>query len=233
MTELPVAPSNTDEAYGFKPTSDNGLPPDGSVLHGERPNERGTITRHRKKHSRRILEWVVVIVLAVIAAALLRALVVQAFYVPSGSMLPTLQVGDRIIVVKIGYTIHRGDIIVFRRTPADTGTTDADLVKRVIGLPGETISSSGTTVLIDGKALSEPWLPRLTTQRSSQSVVNCAERAENIPRTKVAPGHYFVMGDCRGNSDDSRDWGTVPASYIVGKVFVIVWRFGHPYLHWF
>ena len=67
--------------------------------------------------------------LAVLVAAGLRTFVVQAFYVPSGSMLPTLQIGDRIIVLKIGYTINRGDVIVFRRTPADTYTTDADLVK--------------------------------------------------------------------------------------------------------
>ena len=88
---------------------------------------------------------VAVVLLAVLVAGGLRAFVVQSFFVPSGSMLPTLQIGDRIIVTKVNYTIHRGDIIVFRRTPADTSTTDADLVKRVIGLPGETISSRGAT----------------------------------------------------------------------------------------
>ena len=62
----------------------------------------------------------------------------------------------------------------------------------------------------------------------------CAPRAaENIPLTKIAPGHYFVMGDCRGDSADSRVWGTLPGSLVVGRVFVIVWRFGHPYFHWF
>ena len=172
-------------------------------------------------------------VLAVLAAAGLRTFVLQAFYVPSGSMLPTLQLGDRIIVLKIGYTINRGDLIVFRRTPADTSTTDADLVKRVIGMPGETISSRGDTVLINGKPLKEPWLPPLTTHSTSQGLVNCQQSAYDIPTTKIAPGHYFVMGDCRGYSDDSRDWGTVPSSYIIGKVMVIVWRFGHPYLHLF
>ena len=174
---------------------------------------------------RRILEWVVVVALAVLVAAGLRTYVVQAFYVPSGSMLPTLQIGDRIVVIKFGYTIHRGDIVVFKRPPADVGTTDLDLVKRVIGLPGETISSVGSTVLINGRPLAEPWLPALTGA--------CAESAENIPRTKIPPAHYFVMGDCRGDSADSRTWGTLPASLVVGKVFVIVWRFGHPYLHWF
>jgi signal peptidase I len=140
-------------------------------------------------------------------------------------MLPTLQIGDRIVVVKFGYTIHRGDIVVFKHPPADVGTTDSDLVKRVIGMPGETISSRGSTVLINGQALQEPWLPPL--------LGACAETAENIPTTKIPAGHYFVMGDCRGDSADSRTWGTLSGSLIVGKVFVIVWRFGHPYLHFF
>jgi signal peptidase I len=174
---------------------------------------------------RRLLEWLAVVLLAVLAAWGLRTFVVQAFFVPSGSMLPTLQIGDRIVVVKFGYTIHRGDIVVFRRPPADLGTTDADLVKRVIGMPGETISSRGNTVLINGQPLAEPWLPPLTGI--------CSEAAEDIPTTKIPPGHYFVMGDCRGDSADSRSWGTLAGSLIVGKVFVIVWRFGRPYLHFF
>jgi signal peptidase I len=135
---------------------------------------------------------------------------VQTFLVTSGSMLPTLQIGDRLVVVKSGYTVHRGDIVVFKRPPADIGTTDVDLVKRVIGLPGETISSRGNTVFINGQALAEPWLSPLTGI--------CAESAENIPTTKIPTGHYFVMGDCRGDSADSRTWGTLLGSLIVGKV---------------
>jgi signal peptidase I len=184
-----------------------------------------TVLVKKRAWRRQVLEWVAVVVIAVLVAGGLRAFVVQSFYVPTGSMLPTLQIGDRIVVVKIGYTIHRGDIIVFRRPPADTDTADADLVKRVIGLPGETISSMRGTVLIDGRPLAEPWLPALTG--------SCAEAAENITTTRIAPDHYFMMGDCRGDSLDSRAWGTLPASYIVGKVEVIIWRFGHPYLHWF
>ena len=230
MTELPIAPASAEQPSGAQPwaqtpPSATAPLPDNSLLNEATPNAKerggGVLTRH----SRRLLEWVVVVALAVLAAAGLRTFVVQAFYVPSGSMLPTLQLGDRIIVEKVGYTIHRGDIIVFRRPPADTSTTDADLVKRVIGLPGETISSRGATVLINGLPLDEPWLPRLTG--------TCVEAAENIPTTKIPPDHYFMMGDCRGNSTDSRIWGTLRGSYIVGKVIVIVWRFGHPYFHWF
>jgi signal peptidase I len=199
---------------------------------GARVHSRRHKHRHKRKQNR-LVEWIVVIVFAVFVAAGLRAFVVQAFFVPTGSMLPTLQLGDRILVIKTGFTIHRGDIVVFRRTPADTSTTDANLVKRVIGLPGETISSRGDTVLIDGKPIKEPWLPKLTTQMTSQGPVNCSQSAFDIPRTKIPPNHYFMMGDCRGDSVDSRVWGTVPSSYIVGKVVVIVWRFGHPYFHWF
>ena len=137
----------------------------------------------------------------------------QVFYVPSGSMVPTLGVGDYVVVGKTRM-IHRGQIIVFKRPPADIGTTDVDLVKRVIGLPGETISSRGNTVLINGQALAEPWLPPLTGI--------CAESAENIPTTKIPTGHYFVMGDCRGDSADSRVWGTLAGSFIIGEVVQVI-----------
>ena len=193
------------------------------------PGEAIPVAPVRKAKRSSLIEWLVVLVVAVLAAVGLRAFVVQGFFVPSGSMLPTLQLGDRILVLKIGYTIHRGDIVVFRRTPADIYTTDPVLVKRVIGLPGETISSRGDTVLIDGKPIKEPWLPHL----GEQDGVNCAERAFDIPTTKIPAGHYFMMGDCRADSEDSRAWGTVPSSYLVGRVVVILWRFGHPYFHWF
>jgi signal peptidase I len=154
-----------------------------------------------------------------------RAYAAEAFVVPSGSMLPTLQIGDRLIVDKLSSTIHRGDIVVFRRAPGDHDSEYADLVKRVIGLPGETISSVGDTILIDGKPLAEPWLPKLTGI--------CAQSAADVPTTRIPPGQYFMMGDCRGDSSDSRSWGTVPASNIIGKVTVVVWRHNHPWLHWF
>lgn len=154
-----------------------------------------------------------------------RAYAAEAFVVPSGSMLPTLQIGDRLIVDKLSSTVHRGDIIVFRRAPGDHDSEYADLVKRVIGLPGETISSVGNTILIDGRPLAEPWLPKATGI--------CYQSAADVPTTRIPPGQYFVMGDCRGDSSDSRSWGTVPVSDIIGKVTVVVWRHNHPWLHWF
>lgn len=189
------------------------------------PEEPTVVKAPRRSKRGPLVEWLLVVVIAALVAIGLRAFVFQVFYVPTGSMLSTLQLNDRILVIKFGYTIHRGDIVVFRRTPADIYTTDADLVKRVIGLPGETISSRGDTVLINGKPIAEPWLPRL--------VGLCAQTNFDIPRTKIPANHYFMMGDCRGNSEDSRAWSTVPSSYIVGRVVVILWRFGHPYFHWF
>ncbi len=164
------------------------------------------------------------IVVTLLLSVGVRAYAAQTFDVPSGSMVPTLQIGDRFVVDKLSSTVHRGDIVVFRRAPGDHDTQFADLVKRVIGLPGETISSVGDTILINGKPLAEPWLPKLTGV--------CYQAAADVPTTRIPPGQYFVMGDCRGDSSDSRAWGTLPASNIIGKATVIVWRNNHPWLHW-
>ncbi len=175
--------------------------------------------------TRGVLSLVIMVALVALAATSVRAYAAQAFVVPSGSMLPTLQIGDRIIVDKLSGTIHRGDIIVFRRAPGDTDTEYPVLVKRVIGLPGETISSKGNTILINGHPIAQPWLPKLTGQ--------CYQPSVGIPTTKIPSGQYYVLGDCRGDSDDSRYWGTVPSANIIGKVSAVVWRHNHPWLHWF
>jgi signal peptidase I len=167
---------------------------------------------------------VVFVVVVVLVSTAARTYAFESYFVPTPSMTPTLMPGDRIMVNKLASTIRRGDIVVFHNVPADKGGPPT-LVKRVIGLPGETISSEGATVLIDGKRLGEPWLPTLTG--------SCTEQGEHIKSTRIAPGHYFMMGDCRGDSDDSRYFGTVPLGQIVGKVDVIIWRSGHPWVHWF
>jgi len=173
---------------------------------------------------RTLVGWVVFLAVIVVFSTAVRAFALQTYYVPTPSMTPTLMPGDRIIVDKLSGTIHRGDIVVFHDVPADRGGPPT-LVKRVIGLPGERISSRGDTVLIDGRPIGEPWLPRL--------VGECAQSAFMIRPTTIAPEHYFVMGDCRGDSGDSRFFGTVPVGNIVGKVDLIIWRSGHPWIHWF
>jgi signal peptidase I len=194
---------------------------DPAPITGDRP---ATPARGMHPRLRSVLGWVVFIIVVVLVSTGARAFAVQTYFVPTPSMTPTLIPGDRIVVDKLASTIHRGDIVVFHDVPADKGGPPV-LVKRVIGLPGETISSVGSTVLIDGKPLAEPWLPPLTGI--------CAETSEHIMPTKIAPDHYFMMGDCRGDSGDSRYWGTVPGSYIIGKVDMIIWRNGHPWIHWF
>jgi signal peptidase I len=159
-----------------------------------------------------LVELATILVLVVAATFVLRVFVIQTFIIPSGSMLPTLQIGDRIIVDKVDYHVHRGSIVVFKRPPAENcgGPPVPDLVKRVIGLPGETISSRGNTVLIDGRPLAEPWFAAVP--------LGPAIATQTIPA-----GHYFVMGDSRSDSCDSRYWGTVPASLIVGRAVAVIW----------
>ena len=181
---------------------------------------------HERRH-RRLIEWLAVIGVAVIVAFGLRLFAFQAFFVPSGSMIPTLQIGDRIIVNKLLFNyhdLHTGDIIVFHRPSGASvcaDPTDGDLVKRVIATPGETISSSGQTVFINGKPLAEPFLPK------------GAAFGPQIVTQKLQPNYYFVMGDNRNVSCDSRYWGPVYGPSIIGKVILLVWRHNHPDLHWF
>ena len=179
----------------------------------------------RRPTVRSALSLFVTVAVAVILSFSIRAYAVQVYVVPSGSMIPTLQIGDRIVVNKLSYTIHRGDIVVFNRAPGDHDPQFPVLVKRVIGLPGETISSVGDTILIDGKPIAQPWLPKLTGA--------CFQASANIPSTAIPAGQYFVMGDCRGDSDDSRSWGTVPAGNIIGTVIAVIWRHSHPWWHSF
>jgi signal peptidase I len=188
-----------------------------------------SLRRDRIK-GRGISRWIGVLLLAVITSMLIRTFVVQVFLVPSGSMLPTLQIGDRIVVDKIpglAHDIHEGDIIVFHRAPGDSDTQYPILVKRVIGLPGETISSSHDTVYINGQAISEPWLAAMDATNT------CAQSSFDIPTTHIPSGQYYVLGDCRGDSSDSRVWGTVPIGNVIGRVTLVIWRHNHPWFHWF
>jgi len=202
-----------------------------------RAEARAVSEERRRRRRFRLLHafsWIAIAGGAVGLAVLVRTYAVQAFYVPSGSMTPTLLAGDRILVDKLPPATHdvrRGDIIVFRRVPRDTDLSRPSyLVKRVIGLPGETIASRGDIVYINGKRLAEPWLPNLARLPAN---LRCYSANLDIPRTVIPPDSYYVLGDCRANSADSRIWGPVPATNIIGKVFLLVWRNGHPWFHWF
>jgi signal peptidase I len=163
-----------------------------------------------------LIEWGIVVVVAVLVSLLIRTFVFQTFFIPSGSMEPTLQIGDRIIVSKLSVefgTIHTGDILVFKAPKAVAtvcGDDVTDLVKRVIGLPGQTLTSKGNTIYVDGKPLAQPWTHIDTLGKA-------------IGTVHVAKNHYFMMGDNESDSCDSRYWGTIPRSSIIGKAFVRIW----------
>jgi signal peptidase I len=163
---------------------------------------------------RSILETLDASIFAAVLSLVIITFVVQAFFIPSGSMEPTLQVGDRILVSKFSYRfgpIHRGDIIVFRYPLGPS----RDFVKRVVALPGETVELREGLVLVNGRPLSELY----------PTVLPGGDRActSSYGPKKVPAGQYFVLGDNRCNSEDSRFFGFVPAPHVVGKALFVYW----------
>ncbi|HLX46871.1 MAG TPA: signal peptidase I [Streptosporangiaceae bacterium] len=179
-----------------------------------------------------LAESAILVLTAALLAWLLRAYAFQTFSIPTSSMVPTLGVHDRILVQKALFTWHdvrEGDIVVFSHPPLDhcPGPPDSDLVKRVIALPGQTIYSSGNAIYINGRRLAEPYLPH------RDPLGPPIPDASSQHPYRVPPGEFYVLGDNRAISCDSRYWGPIRGSTIVGKVVLVWWRNGHPYLHWF
>src|SRR5262249_43781673 len=136
----------------------------------------------------------------------------QTFYIPSPSMVPTLQEDDRILVNKLSYKlhkVHRGDIVVFT-TPPNVDKSYKDLVKRVIGLPGETVQGKDNKIWINGQRLAEPYLPAST-------------QTQDFGPEVVPPDSYWVMGDNRTQSVDSRVFKAIKKKTIVGRAFIRIW----------
>jgi len=178
-----------------------------------------------KSSARNGVEWVAVILGAVIIAVIIRTFILQTFWIPSPSMSTTLVVNDRVLVNKLSYRmhgIHRGDVVVFKR-PADEPASDVkDLIKRVIGLPGEHISITDGKVHINGRALKEPYTNNLDSIYSvcGAGVVTGIDTADGLT---IPKDHVFVMGDNRTNSHDSRCFGPIPENIVVGRAFAIIW----------
>jgi signal peptidase I len=172
--------------------------------------------RRNRSNLRNIIEWVAIIAAALVVAIVIKTFLFQAFYIPSESMEPTLKPNDRVLVNKLSYklhAIHRGDIVVFKRPPSEASDpTIKDLIKRVIGLPGDTIEGRNDEVYINGQPLKETYV-----------MPGAAGLTANFPATKVGNDQYFVMGDNRTNSKDSRFIGTIPKSLVVGRAFIRVW----------
>ena len=162
-----------------------------------------------------MFEWVCVIAVALVLALGVRAYVIQTFFIPSGSMEPTLNIGDRILVLKLAYWFTNpaiGDVVVFKAPPSEHcgDPSVTDLVKRIVATPGDQIWSNGNVIYVNGHVLHQNW-PHYSL------LIN------PINRQTIAPNHYFMMGDNHPASCDSRDWGTLPRSDIIGKVVLRIW----------
>lgn len=175
---------------------------------------------------------------ALVIAFLLKTFIAQAFYIPSGSMVPTLEIGDRVVVSRVAYDLHdprRGDVVVFEaphegfeeegnggflpvrlirgffETVGLAQPSTEDFIKRVIALPGETVEGRDGRVYVDGELLDEPYLE--------------GDAIGDFPPTTVPEDHLWVMGDNRNHSSDSRVFGAIPEDSIVGRAMARVWPF--------
>ena len=201
----------------------------------------------RSSDIRTVLEWLAVIVSALAVALLIKAFVLQAFWIPSESMETTVNKGDRILVNKVSYRLHevrRGDLVVFKKLPGTPGDTE-DLIKRAIALPGETIEvradgriyiwGPGETAE-DALLLQEPYLDPQNEFLAGPSASDALsvdiwdERCVNQPRTPgrctLADDQLFMMGDNRNSSSDSRFFGPITEDLIVGRAFLRIWPLG-------
>jgi signal peptidase I len=187
-----------------------------------------------------VRETVVLVALAVILAVVFKTFLVAAFYIPSGSMESTLNISDRVLVEKVSYRfgdVQRGDVVVFVRDEGLEATgpgnpiagffaslgqavgvvppSDRDFIKRVVGLPGDTISCRRGQLVRNNQPVTEPYLDQGT------QTDNCDKEV------RVGPGQLFVMGDNRSNSQDSRLFGPIQRDAVVGRAFVRIWPLNH------
>jgi signal peptidase I len=212
-TDLPIASARAstslpvDDALPLVRTGDNGVDP------AEKPSG--------KAWWKVAAEWGGFIVAALLIAFVVKTFIFQAFYIPSESMVPTLEIHDRVLVNKLSYRlhdVHRGDVVVFQ-APNGTRTEEIkDLVKRVIGLPGDAIAGRDGRIYINGKVLDEPWLPAGTTSRQFQCTdsIGCVDG-------RVPADSYFVLGDNRLQSKDSTYFGPIEDNGVIGRAFIRIW----------
>jgi len=195
--------------------SDNGPPADMT------PDDDDTAPApapRRRKRGNAFSEWIIVIGVAVSAALLVRAFVLQQFAVSGYSMINTLHDGDRVLVNKLSYRLHdprRGDVVVLKTIE---GAGERDLIKRVIALPGETVEYRSCVLYIDGRELVEPYL--------DPTVVTPTSCGEAQPALAVPDDSVFVMGDNRPGSKDSRALGPITYGNLIGRAFVVIWPMG-------
>ncbi len=179
--------------------------------HDERFQTSSEERRPATKKGGGALEYLVILLVSfALVFGFVRPFVMEAFWIPSGSMIPTLEVGDRVLVNKFIYRFtdpNRGDIIVFE----SVDKTDEDLIKRVVGLPGDEIAVKSGKLYVNGEPQREPYTNKKLPDRSFYA------------KTTVPKDHVFVMGDNRGNSADSRVFGPLPEENIEGEAFLRFW----------
>jgi signal peptidase I len=193
----------------------------------------------KKSAGNGLLELVVIVAVALGLALGIQALLVKPYRIPSESMVPTLDVGQRVLVNRIGKRFSEpnvGDIVVFHPPEGSESDTcgdpdvpegqacdrptrsraDVNFIKRVVAGPGDTLAVRGGRVVRNGRMQREPYI--------SDTCAGDAGRGCNLPDTiRIPPGHWFMMGDNRGESDDSRFWGPVPEEWIIGGAFATYW----------
>jgi signal peptidase I len=184
----------------------------------------------RRPGVRRAVQTLVIVCVVVLAAVLVRTFVAAPYFIPSASMEPTLHGctgcnNDHVLVNKLSYKlhgVHRGDVIVFNR-PSTWHVGESHLIKRVIGLPGDTLTVRKGKLYVNGLELQEPYLDSACGPMTSlgESPAKARTKYGPVPKDDV-----FVMGDNRCDSSDSRAFGPVPESDIVGRAFVIIWPLG-------
>jgi signal peptidase I len=184
-------------------------------------HEESVEVRRRPLSRYQLLDWALLFMMAAAVAIVLHTFVLQTFYIPSGSMEPTLNVGDRIVVSKLSTelgSVHIGEVLVFRSPPGEHqvcgGPAVPYLVKRVVGLPGDQMSSAGNTIYVNGVALNQPW--------AHSTSLGTQIGAVTVPR-----GHYFMLGDNETTSCDSRYWGPLSAKLVVGEAVMRFWPLSH------
>lgn len=229
-----------------------------AVVEEERPAAVKKVPPVEKKHGflRQLAELPMLIIFAFLIAIVIKTFLVQAFFIPSGSMIPTLRVGDRVLVEKVSYRLHdarRNDIVVFAREllgpppdvpwPQDvrnflrelvglpTGDEE-DFIKRVVAVGGDTIRYEGSPrkLFVNGERVDIGYInngldrssPTLTEKDCKRLKMEADEGGCRVPA-----GSVFVMGDNRGNSQDSRFLGPIAEDKIIGRGFVVIWPIGH------
>jgi signal peptidase I len=219
------APGESGPPHRLDPSLDVDAEPTPEELEQARRDRRKATARPAKSPARNTLEWIGVILGAVVIAVVVRTFIFQTFWIPSPSMATTLVKDDRVLVNKLSYRLHdpnRGDVIVFERPPNEQGNIK-DLIKRVIALPGERVSIIDGQVRIDGRVLEEPYTHGLSTEPKVGCGLGDTTGIDTEAGFVIPDDHLFVMGDNRINSQDGRCFGPIDEELVVGRAFFIIW----------